>query len=56
VAIFAHHRLSRDADHVLLDLRGRFDPVLAYESSEWHDWNRGKEICAIIAVDLFNRL
>jgi len=29
VAIFAHHRLSRDADHVLPDLRNRFDDVLA---------------------------
>jgi hypothetical protein len=29
VAIFAHHRLSRDADHVLPDLRDRFDEVLA---------------------------
>ena len=29
VAIFARHRLSRDADHVLPDLRGRFDEVLA---------------------------
>jgi hypothetical protein len=28
-AIFAHHRLSRDADHVLPDLRKRFDEVLA---------------------------
>src|SRR5215213_5913198 len=29
VAIFAQHRLSRDADHVLPDLRNRFDDVLA---------------------------
>jgi hypothetical protein len=29
VAIFAEHRLSRDADHVLPDLRHRFDEVLA---------------------------
>jgi hypothetical protein len=29
VAIFAQHRLSRDADHVLPDLRHRFDDVLA---------------------------
>ena len=29
VAIFAQHRLSRDADHVLPDLRHRFDEVLA---------------------------
>ena len=29
VAIFANHRVSRDADHVLTDLRGRFDDVLA---------------------------
>jgi hypothetical protein len=29
VAIFAKHRLSRDADHVLPDLRERFDEVLA---------------------------
>lgn len=29
VAIFAQHRLSRDADHVLPDLRSRFDDVLA---------------------------
>lgn len=29
VAIFAQHRLSRDADHVLPDLRDRFDEVLA---------------------------
>lgn len=28
VAIFAQHRLSRDADHVLPDLRHRFDEVL----------------------------
>jgi hypothetical protein len=28
-AIYAGHRLSRDADHVLTDLRGRFDQVLA---------------------------
>src|SRR5215211_113509 len=28
VAIFAQHRLSRDADHVLPDLRDRFDTVL----------------------------
>lgn len=29
VAIFAKHRLSRDADHVLPDLRDRFDEILA---------------------------
>lgn len=29
VAIFAQHRLSRDADHVLPDLRDKFDDVLA---------------------------
>lgn len=29
VAIFAQHRLSQDADHVLPDLRDRFDEVLA---------------------------
>lgn len=29
VAIFAQHRLSRDADHVLPDRRHRFDEVLA---------------------------
>lgn len=29
VAIFANHRVSRDADHVLTDLRARFDEVLA---------------------------
>ena len=29
VAIFAQHRLSRDADHVLPDLRHRFDEVLS---------------------------
>jgi hypothetical protein len=29
VAIFAQHRLSRDADHVLPDLRNTFDEVLA---------------------------
>src|SRR6185503_7911270 len=29
VAIFAQHRLSRDADHVLPDLRDTFDDVLA---------------------------
>lgn len=29
VAIFTQHRLSRDADHVLTDLRNRFDDVLA---------------------------
>jgi len=29
VAIFAEHRLSRDADHILSDLRDRFDQVLA---------------------------
>lgn len=28
-AIHAHHRFSRDADHVLTDLRDRFDEVLA---------------------------
>lgn len=29
VAVFAQHRLSRDADHVLTDLRSRFDEVLS---------------------------
>lgn len=28
-AIHAEHRFSRDADHVLVDLRGRFDAILA---------------------------
>lgn len=28
-ALFAEHRFSRDADHVLTDLRSRFDEVLA---------------------------
>jgi hypothetical protein len=27
-AMHAHHRFSRDADHVLTDLRSRFDEVL----------------------------
>jgi hypothetical protein len=29
VAIFAHHRLSQDTDHILPDLRQRFDDVLS---------------------------
>ena len=29
MAIFARHQVSRDADHVLPDLRVRFDDVLA---------------------------
>jgi len=33
VAIFAQHRLSRDADHVLPDLSTRFDNVLAERPS-----------------------
>jgi hypothetical protein len=38
VAIFAQHRLSRDADHVLPDLRDRFDEVLAQLETVagWH--------------------
>ena len=38
VAIFAHHRLSRDADHILPDLRDRFDDVLAHLETVagWH--------------------
>jgi len=28
-ALYADHRISRDADHVLMDLRERFDEVLA---------------------------
>lgn len=28
-ALYAQHRLSRDADHVLTDLRSRFDTILA---------------------------
>lgn len=28
-ALYARHRFSRDADHVLIDLRGRFDEILA---------------------------
>jgi hypothetical protein len=28
-ALYAHHRLSRDADHVISDLRSRFDQILA---------------------------
>jgi hypothetical protein len=28
-AVHAHHRFSRDADHVLTDLRERFDEILA---------------------------
>jgi hypothetical protein len=68
VAIFTQHRLSRVADHVLPDLRHKFDDVLAQLEAvagwrtarklhpKWHDWNRVKEICATIAVDLFQRL
>jgi len=33
-AIHAAHRFSRDADHVLTDLRNRFDEVLAELDSE----------------------
>jgi hypothetical protein len=38
VAIFAKHRLSRDADHVLPDLRENFDEVLAQLEAVagWH--------------------
>ncbi len=28
-AVYAEHRFSRDADHILNDLRDRFDVVLA---------------------------
>lgn len=28
-ALYAHHRLSQDADHVVTDLRSRFDQILA---------------------------
>jgi hypothetical protein len=38
VAVFAKHRLSRDADHVLPDLRENFDEVLAQLEAVagWH--------------------
>ena len=29
VAVYASHRQSRDADHVVTDLRSRFDAILA---------------------------
>lgn len=33
-AIHAAHRFSRDADHVLTDLRSRFDDVLGRDRTE----------------------
>ena len=36
VAIFAKHRVSHDTDHVLPDLRLRFDEVLA-QLEAWQD-------------------
>lgn len=33
-AIHAEHRFSRDADHVLVDLRGRFDALYAQSNGE----------------------
>jgi len=33
-ALYADHRLSRDADHVLTDLRSRFDEVLDYNGEK----------------------
>lgn len=40
-AIYAEHRVSRDADHVLTDLRHRFDEVLA-ELESAAGWKRAR--------------
>ena len=46
VAIFARHRVSRDADHVLPDLRVRFDDVLAQlEAVGWRAYCTSQETC-----------
>jgi hypothetical protein len=54
-AVHARHRLSRDADHVLVDLRAHFDEILAQlESvagwktapSGWVDWTGSRPECA----------
>ena len=41
-AIQAHHRFLRDADHVLTDLRARFDAVLDQLESV-AGWNTARE-------------
>ncbi|HEX5885385.1 MAG TPA: hypothetical protein VFY67_12670 [Pyrinomonadaceae bacterium] len=53
VAIFAHHRLSRDADHVLPDLRARFDEVLTQLESVagWHTARVKRPVLILDSLD-----
>ncbi len=53
VAIFAQHRLSRDADHVLPDLRDRFDEVLAELESVagWHTARLKRPVLILGSLD-----
>ena len=53
VAIFAQHRLSRDADHVLPDLPDRFDEVLAELESVagWHTARLKRPVLILGSLD-----
>lgn len=64
-ALHAGHRRSHDADHVLEDLRERFDHVLAHLeraagwqterglTAPWNDWDhvttRGRRLAPVVA-------
>src|SRR3954464_5139388 len=56
-AAFAKHRLSQDADHVIGDLRQRFDEILTQPESV-ADWKtaRVKRPVLILAVSMGSRL
>ena len=66
-ALHVHHRYSRDADHVLTDLRQRFDEILAdleetrldeYKDlvSKWQDWANVESVAAGIADLILDHL
>ena len=53
-------RASRDADHILTDLRSRFDDILEQSEynnleSRWHDWDEVRAVCARAATLVFDR-
>jgi hypothetical protein len=54
-AIHARHRFSRDADHVLPDLRGHFDEILAQLESV-AGWKTVKAACNHCATTIFDRV
>ena len=59
-AVDAGHRFSQNADHVVGDLRARFDAIRLAEykglDSRWHEWSAVETATSDLAAEILDHI